>query len=174
MSDDEAKNSKEPPSTIVQPTVVSEKRKAKRSRTTARAKFTRVKNILQENIDDEDASVNTLDELLQNLDVAFEKLELANSEYLIYCESDDEEFERSDRHMEDAFRDRTRARAAITKKKKKRVDVNEKVNSGKQKVNKVSLNVEAITKQDSVIESRDRVGKIQVKRLDAPTFSGDI
>ena len=93
------------------------KKADKRKRTTARGKFTRIFNALCEHIDDEDASVETLNSIFSNLDAsAYTELEVTTETYLTYFDSDDEECELSNNHLEESYRIRCRMHIKLSKK----------------------------------------------------------
>ena len=75
------------------------KKADKRKRTTTWGKFTRIFNALCEHIDDEDASLETLNSIFSNLDAAYTELEVTTETYLTYFDSDDEECELSNNHL---------------------------------------------------------------------------
>ena len=123
-----------------------EKKISKRKRTNAGSKFTRQFNVL-----DDRSGSNThnarLELLHKELEDAFGELDSANSEYLEFLESDDEEFEEAEKYMDTSYR--------------KYYDAGCRIDG--EDVDNLKESTQAISKKT-----------INVKKLDAPKFSGKI
>ena len=130
---------------------VDEKKVAKKKRTTAKSKFTRTMNILQESIDS-DEPMGHLHSLFADFQDAYEGLERTNDDYLMLLDSGDEEdIDNANKMMETSYRNRCSIHAIITKK----------------------------SNDDDSLKPKEPLktpweNNIRVKKLEAPKFCGKI
>ena len=149
MNDEENRTAPAPTTNPVD----EEKKRDKRNRTSARTKFTRTYNVIAKCIDDKDAETETLKDMFVNLEEAYTKLEDATEEYLNHLESEDDEFEQSNAHLEKSYESLCELRVKLSKKE----------------IGKPSSRKSGILTVNGKGSST-----MHVKKLSAPSFTGNI
>ena len=119
----------------------------KRKRTTAKAKFTRTLNVLKEKIGD-GAFPEILNSMYEELNEAYNDLELKNDEYMAIIEGNEQEVKEANIAMEKTYKDKCDIYAKF-------LEI-----PSRSPVNERTVNTPYTT--------------VRVKKLDAPKFSGMI
>ena len=104
------------PSMIYHVSVLEDAANKRRNRSLAKLNYDRARNILEEQMDNDTISKEVLSNLLDDLCEAYKTLENANNAYLPYLDPNDKEWEKANIYMENAYRDRCRIQAAISKR----------------------------------------------------------
>ena len=121
-----------------------EKAALKRTRTTARGKFTQACNVLTDRLDN-DAPFAVLEPLLAKVDTMYERMETAHDAYISALEEDDAEIVLANAHLENACKLQSQLFTRV---------------------------VEA--KDNALARQTAPPTTVKVKKLDAPKFDGDM